>query len=306
MDSKAYWRNREERNRQKNSKAEKSYDKIIGGYYDDALERIQKEIDAFYGRYASKEGISIAEAKKRASKLDIEAYGRKAKKYVKEKNFSKRANAEMRIYNLTMKVNRLELLKENIRLELLNLHSQVEQELDHILHKRARGEFERQAGILGDSAKNITGLVETIASASFYNASYSDRIWTHQELLKAELSKLLQKGILQGKNPRVLAAELRKAVNASKYDAERLMRTELARVQTAAQMESYKRNGFEEYVYIALSTACKDCKPLDGKVFKVKDMQPGENASPMHPHCMCSTAAHMDREEYERWLDSFD
>ena len=56
-----------------------------------------------------KEGITMAEAKKRADKLDIDAYARKAKKYVAKKDFSDEANEEMRIYNLTMKVNRLEL-----------------------------------------------------------------------------------------------------------------------------------------------------------------------------------------------------
>ena len=34
-----------------------------------------------------REGITIAEAKKRASKLDIEEYARKAKKYVGGKGF---------------------------------------------------------------------------------------------------------------------------------------------------------------------------------------------------------------------------
>ena len=55
------------------------------------IDEIEKEINGFYGKYARKEGITMAEAKKRAAKLDIEAYGRKAAKYVKEKNFSKQA-----------------------------------------------------------------------------------------------------------------------------------------------------------------------------------------------------------------------
>ena len=71
----------------------------------------------FNAKYATKEGISLAEAKRRVSKLDIEEYGRKAAKYVKEKDFSDQANEEMRLYNATMKINRLELLKANIGLE---------------------------------------------------------------------------------------------------------------------------------------------------------------------------------------------
>lgn len=41
----------------------------------------------------------MAEAKKRISEIDIEAYAKKAKRYVKNKDLSKKANDEMRYYN---------------------------------------------------------------------------------------------------------------------------------------------------------------------------------------------------------------
>ena len=77
-----YWRKREERNLKSNLKKEAEYDKEIERIYKDMLDATQKEIDAFYGKYADAEGITLAEAKKRVSQLDIEAYERKAKKYV--------------------------------------------------------------------------------------------------------------------------------------------------------------------------------------------------------------------------------
>jgi len=77
-------------------------------------------------------------------------------------------------------------------------------------------------------------------------------------------------------------------------------------VQTEAQKLSFERNGYDEYEFIALDTACKICKAINGKRFKVKDMMPGENAPPMHPRCRCSTAAYMDRNEFERWLSEKD
>lgn len=103
--SSEYWRKREQENLRKNLKSEAEYAKEIQQTYNFAMDQIQKEIDSFYAKYADKEGITIAQAKKRASKLDLEEYSRKAKKYVKEKNFSKQANEEMKLYNLTMKVN---------------------------------------------------------------------------------------------------------------------------------------------------------------------------------------------------------
>lgn len=303
-----YWKKREQENLRKNLKSEAEYAKEIQQTYKFAMDQIQKEIDSFYAKYAKDEGITITQAKKRASKLDMEEYSRKAKKYVKEKNFSKQANEEMKLYNLTMKVNRLELLKASIGLELVSAFDELQQFYEQKLTDRTMDEFNRQAGILGSTVPdNAAVLAATIVNASFHNAKYSERIWMHQDLLRNELGKLLTRGMVQGKNPRVLARELRKTFDVSIYNSERLMRTELARVQTEAQLQSYKENGFEEYEYMACHNrdVCANCKALDGKIFKIDDGMPGENAPPMHPSCHCATTAHMDLNAYEKWLDGY-
>lgn len=126
-------------------------------------------------------------------------------------------------------------------------------------------------------------------------------------MLKAELEGLLASGLIRGQNPKKLAKHLEKRFGVSAYNAERLMVTELARVQTEAQKQSFIRNGFDEYVYVACTKGdvCPICKGLDDKHFKVDDMMPGENAPPMHPNCHCSTAASMDNEAYEEWINSY-
>ena len=240
------------------------------------------------------------------SKLDIAAYERKAKRYVADKDFSKQANEEMRLYNLTMKINRLEMLKANIGLELVAGHNEQEQFMSKILRGRTEEELQRQAGILGKTVRNNAKLAETIPNASFHNATFSERIWGNQTALKAELSKQLQVGMIQGKNPRVLAREIQKTFGASASNAERLMRTELARVQTEAQRQSFLANGFEMYTFHVNHGCCSACSDLDGKHFKIKDMMPGENAPPMHPNCRCSVSAYEDDTEYEAWLDFLD
>ena len=69
----------------------------------------------------------------------------------------------------------------------------------------------------------------------------------------------------------------------SAHEAKRLTVTEGARIATEAERQSYIANGYDEYEFIAEPKACDICKPLDGKIFKVADMLPGENAAPMHP-----------------------
>ena len=306
MDSQTYWKNRETEQRKHNIRDEAEYQKHIREIYQNMIDEIEKEINGFYGKYARQEGITMAEAKKRAAKLDIEAYGRKAAKYVKEKNFSKQANAEMRLYNLTMKVNRLELLKAQIGLEMVAGFDELQKYYDEKLTDRAIAEFERQAGILGKTIQNNAKAAKAIVNASFHNATFSDRIWMYQDMLKNELSSLLQTGLIQGQHPRKLATHLRKRFGVSQSNAERLMITEMARAQTEAQKQSFERNGFEEYTFLSLGDACPICKALDGKHFKVKKMMPGTNASPMHPRCRCSVAAYEDSEDYEAWLDFLD
>ncbi len=304
MDSREYWKHREREQLKHNITEETEYRKSIGEIYDYMMDQIQREINGFYVKYAKKEGITLSEARKRVSKLDIEEYGRKAAKYVKEKDFSDVANEEMRLYNATMKINRLEMLKAKIGLELVDGFNELQKYFDRILTKRTLDEFERQAGILGDTVGDREKAAHVIVNASFHNASFSDRIWMYQDMMKAELSKLLQVGLIQGKHPRVLARHLVKLFGVRRSDAERLMQTELARVQTEAQKRSFERNGYDRYEFIALETACKICKAIDGKHFRTEDMMPGENAPPMHPRCRCSTAAYVDREEVEKWLES--
>ncbi|HLT85867.1 MAG TPA: minor capsid protein [Georgenia sp.] len=294
-----YWRDRELEHIERMIKDDAKLAKRIRQNQIRALEEIQQQIDAFYGRYASREGITMAEARKRATKLDMEKYAKKAKRYVKERNFTRRANEEMRIYNLTMKVNRLELLKLNIELELIAAISDEERTLFQALTENARAEYERQAGILGATIQANEKSIATIVNASFLTATWSDRLWDNQDALRSELDRLLNRGIVQGINPRQLARELRKKFNTSISNSERLLRTELARVQTDVQKDCLEQAGFDSYEYIAESDACPICSALDGKVFKLSKAQAGVNSVPMHPNCRCSTAAYMSREEWD-------
>lgn len=305
MSSKTYWRDRELEWKKKRLKDEKQYADEIQEIYANMMDSVEKEIEFFFTRYANKENITMAEAKKRVSNIEIEAYQRKAKKYVKEKNFSDEANEQMRLYNLAMKVNRLELLKANIGLELVAGHDELKSYTGDKLEGAYLEEIKRNASILGDTVIDNAKMAKTVADSSFKNATFSERIWVNQDQLKNSLSSVLSNALIQGKNPREFIPQIRKKFDVSRCNAERLLRTEIARVQTQAQAESYEANGIDEYEYVAcgLKDVCPLCKEMDGKTFKLKDMEIGENAPPMHPNCHCATAPHSDRKEYEKWLD---
>lgn len=325
----SYWERREEEALKHYLTEEVEYQKRIDEIYADMLDGCQSEIDRFYRKYADDEGISLTEAQKRISRLDIEAYERKAQRYVADAEadrringgktngrgyyFSTTANAEMKLYNATMKINRLEMLKANIGLELIKGTAELETFMGDILQGRTEDELKRQAGILGDTIRDNARAAHSIVNASFHNATFSERLWGYHTTMKADLSKLLQQGLIQGKGNRELARELQQyfigderlknGKKGAKYAAETLMRTELARVQTSAQKLSFERMGFDEYTFHANSGCCGDCQALNGKPFKVEKMMPGENAAPLHPRCRCSASAYSDRKEYDEWLD---
>ncbi len=294
-----YWRQRELNHIEQSIKDDAKIARRLRRLHLEAMEDIETQIEAFYGRYATAEGISMSEARKRIGKLDIEKYERKAKRYVRERLLTERANEEMRLYNVTMRINRLELLKANIHLELLAMTSEEQRILYEAMTANARAEYERQSGILGETIAYTERNIVAIVDASFLSATWSERLWDNQDALRVELERLLNRGIIQGLNPRELARELRKVFNTSIYNSERLLITEMARVQQGVFQNSMEQAEVEKYEYIAEPTACDICAELDGEIFDLKDAEIGVNMYPMHPFCKCSTAGYVDREAWD-------
>lgn len=307
--SSEYWRKREEEWERENRKSEAEQAKEIQERYEYMLDEIEKEINDSFQRYSAKEGISMAEAKKRADTIDIEAYKRKAKQYVKDKDFSEQANKEMRLYNMTMRVDRLELLKAKIGLHLTAGHDDLQTYMGDKLTDRVVDTLKNNASILGPTVMDDADQkADVIVNSSFHNATFSDRIWQHQDRLRNEMTNILTSALIGGRNPREFIPQLRSRFDVSARDAERLLRTEQARVQIEAQKESYKSENISEYEYIAcgLADCCDVCRALDGKHYKVSKMVTGENAPPMHPSCHCSTAPWFDRNEFDKYLEDPD
>lgn len=301
-----YWEKREQKQRELYMMEEAQQQRELEKIYAEMYRHAEDEINRFYGKYADAEGIDITEAKKRVTQADIEAYEALAKEYVKNKDFSDRANAEMRLYNATMKINRLEMLKARIGVYMVAGVNDIDDYYEKVMTDRTRQEIERQAGILGEtvSIADTTKRAENIVNASFFNATYSERIWSHQDRLRSMINIELQKGLIAGVSSRQMASNIRKEYDVSLADAHRLMVTELRRVQTDVAMDSYKASGVQKYVYMAVNPrACPICREIDGNVYDVADAEPAKNAPPMHPRCHCTTAPYVDESEYDMWLE---
>ena len=320
--SRLYWQKREQKARELYMKEEAQQQKELERIYQDMFRHAEDEINRFYGKYADAEGIDIAEAKRRVTQADIDAYEQLAREYVEKaeayrkrygKNggvaFSERAKQEMRLYNATMKINRLEMLKARIGVHLVAGINDIDQYYEDVITDRTRQEIERQAGILGEtvSVADTTKRANNIVNATFFNATYSERIWSHQDRLRSMISIELQRGLIAGVGSREMAQRIKREFDVSMSDAHRLMVTELRRVQTDVAMDSYKQSGVTRYVYMAVNPrACPICQSLDGKDYPVEGAEIANEEHPlppMHPRCHCTTAPYVDEDDYNAWLE---
>lgn len=125
------------------------------------------------------------------------------------------------------------------------------------------------------------------------------------DVVRRHVQKTTRHVLLRGRHPYEFVKDLRKDTGATTYNMKRLLLTETARVQTlASKKHMLEQHGADaEYEYHAKldSKTTKTCRGLNGKVFKVKDMQPGVNAPPMHPFCRSAVAPHID----PNWRDEF-
>ncbi|NQK92957.1 minor capsid protein [Streptococcus suis] len=310
-----YWKKRIETEQLAKMERGATLSEEMDRLYSYHFNELEKEIRAFEQRYADKNGLSLAEVKARVNDFDVKAFEEKARRYVAEKNFSARANSELALYNLKMKTNRLALLQYQLDLELVALADGERQLTDRFLNDEFVKAIETQSGLLGQSvlsASQIKTVAQSVLNTPFEGVVWSERIWQRQNALREVVARMTERLLLQGKNPTTMVAQLRKEFNVTASEAKRLAVTEGARVSTEGQKQAYIANEIDEYEFIAEPSACPNCAKKDGKIFKVKDMIPGENAAPMHPWCHCSTGAHFREDnEYDRliqesWKSRFD
>ena len=120
--------------------------------------------------------------------------------------------------------------------------------------------------------------------------NFSQRIWTNTERLIDTLNEQLTHCVITGKKPTELKRLLQERFNVSYNQANTLVRTESAHIETQAAAQRYKDYGLTRYEFLGRDEhdiGC-DCKKLNGKVFYYSEMKTGVNAPPLHPNCRCA------------------
>ena len=301
----SYWQDRAKEIIDEESKSDAEIAQEIQRIVDEMNADIEGEINRFYVRYATSEGITLAEAKKKIDAVDVQMFQQKAKQYVENKDFSDKANAELKAYNTKMYVSREKLLQAQLGLIVTYAYAQIEQSMYNYMESAYYRALKQQAGILGETIQVSINDVKTIIFTPFENHKWSTRLWSDMETVRRHVQKTTRHVLLRGRHPYEFIKDMRKDTGATTYNMKRLLLTETARVQTEASkrhmLEQHGEDAEYEFVAKMDSKTTKTCKGLNGETFKVKDMVPGVNAPPMHPFCRSAVAPHIDPD----WEDKF-
>lgn len=116
--------------------------------------------------------------------------------------------------------------------------------------------------------------------------SWSSRIWTNTDKLQEALNENLIHCVATGKKPSELKKILQTQFGSSYANADSLVRTEIAHIQTQAAQKRYTDYGIKEVEVLVDEDerTCPICSKLEGKRYPVGANMP----VPSHPRCRCS------------------
>ena len=293
--------------------------------YNNSLKDINKEIEAFYGRYAENNNLTITEVNKRLDPKELKSTKEEIKKYYDKINelarnsdgsvdvkLLRQYKDELLLQSAKAYMSRLEELKLNLKNITVNLgieeskaYYQTLSKIYDDTYKRVNYDFDKflgwSTGFEGLNYKKLNSAIHQ----QWLGENYSDRIWKNKGKLLDQINTTFLQGIAQGHNPRKIAETMSKNMGTSYYNCKRLARTESAHIIGEATLQGYKDRGRKQYQFEAtLDNRTSDiCQSLDGQVFELREAQEGVNYPPMHPNCRSTTIPYFESDEIDKMFD---
>lgn len=310
MNNAEYWKLRFEQLEQaQNQKGVKAYGDIER-QYKEAQKQLEGQIARWYQRFATNNGISLAEARQYLKGADLKEFKWDVQEYIKYGQDNALNSGWMKeLENASAKyhISKLEALKVQTQhsLEVMyakqfgTMHGALSDAFESGYYHTA---YELQHGfnvgwdIAGLDQAQIEKVLAKPWAADGYN--FSERIWGNKNKLISEVHNELSRNIMLGADPQKAIDSLAKKMNTSKNNAGRLVMTEEAYFSSAAQKDCFESLGVEQYEIVAtLDSHTSDiCRSLDGKHFPMKDYQPGVTAPPFHVYCRSTTVPYFDEQ----------
>jgi SPP1 gp7 family putative phage head morphogenesis protein len=314
MKNSAYWKIRFEQLEAASNKNAISTFNTIQEQYIAAEREIERQISTWYQRFAKNNQITMAEARKLLTSGELAEFKWDVKEFIKygEQNalnpmwMKELENASARFH-----ISRLEALRIETQQTIEKLFGGQVDEVDKLLkknylHNYYHTVYEIQKGfnIGWDIAAVDDRTLERLISKPWATdgKNFSERIWSNKTSLINEVQTQLTRTFMLGKAPDDAIKAIAKKMKSSMGQAGRLVMTESAYFSSQSQKDAFNALDVEKFEIVATldSSTSEICRELDGKVFDMKNFEPGVTAPPFHPWCRTTTVPYFDDNFTER------
>lgn len=310
MKSSAYWKKRFEQIEQAaNNQGVQCY-ADIEKQYRQAQKQIESQISVWYQRFAKNNNVTLTDAKRMLNAKELAELKWDVNQYIQygEENaingtwVKQLENASARFH-----ISRLEALKLQVQQSIEVMFGNQLDSIDSTMRQVYRSgyyhtAFEIQKGVgvgwdfttLDD--KQISKVINRPWAADGKN--FSERVWGNRQKLVNELNQTLTQNIILGKDPQKAIDDIARKMKTSKSAAGRLVMTEEAFFNSAAQKDCFAELDVEQFEVVAtLDSHTSDiCREMDGKHFPMSQWEVGVTAPPFHVWCRSTTVPYFDDE----------
>ena len=293
-----------------------AHDKAVACYsaldkkYSRAQAEIDKEINAWYQRFAVNNKIDYTEARRLLNSDELDEFRWSVEDYIKageQNDVDGRWMKELENASARHHVNRLEALKLSTTNSIEKAMGGMTDDVDKMLRDVYKStyykgcyEFQRGTGIGFDLAKVNDRYLDAILKKPWCadGSNFSDKIWKNKTKLVNELDNELTRMALTGDAPGESIRRISKALHTSKNNAATLVMTEQAFFTSVAQQDAFKELGVGEFEVVATldGLTCTTCGSHDSDHRPMSEFKPGITAPPYHPNCRCTTVPYFDDE----------
>lgn len=305
MDSESYWIKRaEEREQEWNKKSKGTIEKELAEYYGQALSRIIDDIAVLYGRYAKDNNLTYAEANKLLTSKEFKQWRMSLEEYLDaiDQTGDNKLLLELNTLAMRKRISRLDKLYSDTLKNLHKLGMNSENCMTEFLSGAYKDNYYKNLfdigktiGIKSSVSEVDDKKIRKVLNNSWSGKNYSQRIWKNTDKLAKLIKNEITDGFHRGVSINKMAKLVQQRMNVGKYEATRLVRTEMNYVQNQAALDSIKDADMKYYIFLATldKKTSTVCRAHDRKVYPVDGATPGTNMPPLHPHCRSTIAGNL-------------
>lgn len=284
----------------------------VAKQYEEASKELEKQISTWYMRFAKNNNITLAEAQQVLSGKALSEFKWNVHEYIQyaeDNALNGMWTTQLENASAKVHITKLEALKLQNQAVIEKLYGKQYISLSGALkdifqnsYYHSCYEVQKAFGVGWNIAAIDENKLKAVLSTPWTTdgLTFSENLWKQRDKLIGQVQTTLTQGIMTGKSPDKMIAEIQKATGNSKANAGRLVMTESAAMSAMAQKDAFGSLGVEEFEIVETldSKTCSICASLDGKHFPMSDYQVGVTVPPFHPHCRGCTCPWFDDDEF--------